>query len=321
LEYAKESGDFHVPISRTLRADYTPTADDSRRVSVGINADKTGYALTAGEHLAVTLDVTGGLQAFGYTVARALRLDYLDTLISSVSTLTASGVWAYGSRTLSSFGTLLTDIISGVWSYVSRTLTGLAGAHTLTVTIRSQTTSGTLVGARVSLKDGTDTSVLDQKTTDTSGLVRVSVDTGSYRLHVGQLAGYDTLAAQSLSVSDNQGVTYYLTPHQPGAPASPGLCTVYGYVLVGNTPVTGATVTAKLVSKGAIADNVLLSIQTLTATTDANGYFELGLIRSDQVTQGEAEYKVVIVTSGVNQTVTIPNQTSVNVSTLLVPQL
>lgn len=35
LEYAKESGDLHVPVSRHLKGAYTPSADSSRRVDMG----------------------------------------------------------------------------------------------------------------------------------------------------------------------------------------------------------------------------------------------------------------------------------------------
>lgn len=35
LEYAKESGDLHVPVSRMLKVEYTPSADGSRRVDLG----------------------------------------------------------------------------------------------------------------------------------------------------------------------------------------------------------------------------------------------------------------------------------------------
>jgi len=68
--------------------------------------DKTGYSLAVSPALA--------------SVCTEARLANLDATISSRSTLTAVGVWSYATRTLSSFGTL----ISGIWSYVTRTLTG-----------------------------------------------------------------------------------------------------------------------------------------------------------------------------------------------------
>lgn len=48
----------------------------------------------------------------------------IDTTISSRSSHTAANVWAVGSRTLTSFGTLVADTATAVWAAVTRTLTG-----------------------------------------------------------------------------------------------------------------------------------------------------------------------------------------------------
>ena len=61
-------------------------------VTVGTNNDKTGYALTSGEHTTIQSDVTTGMTTQGYTTARA---GYLDTLNGIVA-----AVWAYATRTL-----------------------------------------------------------------------------------------------------------------------------------------------------------------------------------------------------------------------------
>ena len=112
--------------------------DASGRVTVGSNADKTGYTLTSGEHTEIRSDVQSGLTAQGYTTARAPKLDNLDATVSSRAapgdavTLTtgersniATAVWSAASRTLTSFGTLVSDVASAVWGYATRTLTAL----------------------------------------------------------------------------------------------------------------------------------------------------------------------------------------------------
>lgn len=48
----------------------------------------------------------------------------LDAKVSSRSTLTATEVWGNPGRTLTSFGTLVSDIATAVWSSVVRTITG-----------------------------------------------------------------------------------------------------------------------------------------------------------------------------------------------------
>jgi hypothetical protein len=115
--------------------------DGSGRVTVGSNADKTGYTLTSGEHTQIQSDVQTGMSAQGYTTARAPKLDNLDATVSSraapgaAMTLTtgersniALAVWSATSRTLSSFGSLVSDVAEAVWSYASRTLTALGNA-------------------------------------------------------------------------------------------------------------------------------------------------------------------------------------------------
>ena len=66
---------------------------DTRVVS---NTDKTGYALTAGEHTSMATDVQTGLTAQGFTSTRGGYLDTLNGLVNAI--------WGNASRTLSAFG-------------------------------------------------------------------------------------------------------------------------------------------------------------------------------------------------------------------------
>ena len=52
-------------------------------VTAGTVSDKTGYALTAGEHTNIATDTQTGLTAQGYTSARATKVDNLDATVSS----------------------------------------------------------------------------------------------------------------------------------------------------------------------------------------------------------------------------------------------
>jgi len=85
----------------------------------------------------------------------------LDATISSRSTLTAAQVWEYGTRTLSSFGTLVADTAAAVWTYVSRTLTAfdfevdaeaLADAL-IAAGVASETFISRLLARRISIAD------------------------------------------------------------------------------------------------------------------------------------------------------------------------
>ena len=52
------------------------------------------------------------------------RLNHLDADITSRSSHSAADVWAVGTRTLTSFGSLVSDIATAVWSAGTRTLSG-----------------------------------------------------------------------------------------------------------------------------------------------------------------------------------------------------
>ena len=94
------------------------------------------------------------------------RLGNLDATISSRSTLTAAQVWANSTRTLSSFGTLVSDIVSSVWSAGTRTLTAISdssGITTLLSRIGSALSfTGSNVHVHVKAKDNLDFGALEK---------------------------------------------------------------------------------------------------------------------------------------------------------------
>lgn len=70
--------------------------------------------------------------------AAALGLSRLDAAITTRSSHSAADVWAVGSRTLTSFGTLVADI----WANATRTLTSLSGLVPANFTALSITAAG-----------------------------------------------------------------------------------------------------------------------------------------------------------------------------------
>ena len=68
-----------------------------------------------------------GVAGAGLTALGDTRIANLDATISSRSALTAQQVWEYGTRTLSSFGSLVADAAAAVWGSLTRSLTDKAG--------------------------------------------------------------------------------------------------------------------------------------------------------------------------------------------------
>ena len=130
-------------------------------VTVGTNNDKTDYALSAAGVSAVQ---------------------------SGLSTLTAKQVWEYGTRTLSSFGTLVSDVATGVWGAGTRTLSGFGTliADTWAHATRSLTDKAdfTLTAAYDAAKTAASTSDV---TTAVSGLS--TFDPATTEVDIGKVKG------------------------------------------------------------------------------------------------------------------------------------
>lgn len=86
----------------------------------------------------VTANVTGSISVSGDVTLAALQPNYapakagdemaltsgvISSIRTGLSTLTAQQVWEYGTRTLTSLGSAVADIVSGVWAAATRTLT------------------------------------------------------------------------------------------------------------------------------------------------------------------------------------------------------
>lgn len=89
--------------------------------SVGSNLDKTGYGLSATAIQAIWDALTSALTTVG-SIGKLL-VDNINATISSRSSHAAADVWSVATRTLTSFGTLVSDI----WANATRTLTSVGG--------------------------------------------------------------------------------------------------------------------------------------------------------------------------------------------------
>ena len=126
---------------------------------------------------------------------------------------------------------------------------------------------------------------------------------------------------------DSMTINYNYGAEEPTAPAT---CTVWGYLkdVFGNK-LSGATVQVTLSKSDGeyfeAASHVILK-KTLSTTTDANGYFELELIRSSEFENADVEYTLKITDSsgkkiefldGDTLEFSVPDQSSSNITTLI----
>lgn len=177
--------------------------------------------------------------------------------------------------------------------------TDASGANTVNVTISNGTTG--ISNAVVTVYGSDGATLVDQKHTSNSGVASFSLDSASYKVSVGAVPGYSSLAVQSLSVAANPtAATYTLSAVVPTPPSSSLARTVYGYVYgPDGQPLAGRTVTATYAGTAmSLATNALLSHATLTTTTDSLGYWQLALIVGSNFTKGDGRFNVSVSGNG-----------------------
>jgi len=126
-----------------------------------INPDGTGKVPSSNAALAAS-----------YTADRAGKLDNLNVTVGSRSSHSAADVWTSGTRTLSSFGTLVADIATAVWGAVARTLTTLSGLGHATATGQDEIKAAVgLVGNSEDTIENSESQVYNTDTADGSTVV------------------------------------------------------------------------------------------------------------------------------------------------------
>lgn len=102
-------------------------------VTVGTNNDKTGYGLADDAITSAKFDEStafplksadAGSTLVARTGADGDTLETLSDQLDGVAAASATAVWANGTRTLTSFGTLVADVATAVWAAGTRLLTG-----------------------------------------------------------------------------------------------------------------------------------------------------------------------------------------------------
>ncbi len=156
------------------------------------------------------------------------------------------------------------------------------------------------------------TSLVAVGITDSDGRASFNLDNGSY-LAIASAGGYVFGAHDTIIINGPTTDTVFGDQFDPGVPASPGLCRVYGHLYALNgEPETNATITASLPAGIALYNGVLVSPSALTATTDADGYFYIDLIPSDLMEPSGTKYEFTIARSDgviLRQRQEVPNLT------------
>lgn len=204
----------------------------------------------------------------------------------------------------------------------------MAGGGIYTVTFTIQTTGGSpIVGASLIVKDSTETNVVAiGGLSNGSGQIIISLNTGTYKVFVSVPPQYIAIATQTLVVgTSNVAVTYATPVYTPTAPSDPALCRVYGFLKFVNGKVAASIpVTFKPLAAGPVqaSGNIVAVAAEKEVVTDAGGYFETDLIRSntlDPVSNVEAgTYIVDCPKAGIkSRYITVPDENTKELRLLL----
>jgi hypothetical protein len=175
------------------------------------------------------------------TSTRAGNLDFLDAAISGV----AAAVWAAGTRTLTSLGTLAADTATAVWSAGTRSLTTLGSLAGDTATAVWAATTRTLSAFGFSVTAGT--------VSDKTGYAL----TAAY--DAAKSAGDATAVAQS-SLATSVTAVKAKTDNLPAAPADETLIIAATNAIqsaIATRAVPGDAMTLTVAAQAAVADKLL----------------------------------------------------------------
>ena len=119
-EIDASSTKLDASVSSRLAASSYTAPDNAGVAAVKVQTDKLTFN-GSNEVAASEATLQGRL-----TAGRAGKIDNLDAPVSSRSVHSAADVWAVGTRTLTSFGSLLADVASAVWAHAGRTLSSFS---------------------------------------------------------------------------------------------------------------------------------------------------------------------------------------------------
>lgn len=252
-------------------ADLAITASTGR-VTVGTNADKTGYSLTVTPPTAaqVTTAVwTDLLASSDFSTANSigkLLKDDIDAAISSAGggSLTAAGVWAYATRTLS--GTTDANLVTWKGSVPNNLITGRVDAN-------AQVVGGTVVVSGYTSGEDPASLVLGAAASswNTTGTIGAELNAIGAGLTAADVWAYGTRTLTGIvtaNVTQWKGSTVP-TPTVSGVPIVD-----IGYV-GGTAATTSATVAANVTQWQGVSPNALISGRVdavASVVNDKSGY-------------------------------------------------
>lgn len=220
----------------------------------------------------------------------------------------AGWVWNTPQNNHASLGTFGRNLDAPITS-----LSTGGGAQSLRVVCYDSTLDVVIPYAGVTIHNISQTALLGVGRTSAEGDVVFGLDAESCVVRA-FVSGYSFNAGDTVTLSDTEIDTVFGYWFDPGGPALPNLCRVYGHIYgVDGAPLSGLTVTASL-PKGTVQSGaVVVSPTMVTTVSDSTGYFYLDVIPSVSLMPPDSKYELTITQSGstiFRRRTLVPNLTS-----------
>ena len=171
----------------------------------------------------------------------------------------------------------------------------------------------TVPGANVAIRSLDQSALIAVGRSDSEGKVSFNLDADSY-VGVVTATGYLFAPFDTFQVTGAGADTLCGRQFDPGSPALPSLCRVYGHLYtISGIAEEGAVISVMLPSGAARSGQRVISPFAVMTLSDADGYFALDLIPSDSLNPSGAKYEFSITRKDgaiLRQRVQIPAQTS-----------
>ncbi|MEE8417442.1 MAG: hypothetical protein V3S06_02150 [candidate division Zixibacteria bacterium] len=270
---------------------YDPSIDS-------VIVDGTEFAVLNGVITSTNLSGSG-LDAMGEATWRNIDTTHIDTSLigkwlstSEDSAQVASIIWntPQSNHTIAgTFGKYLDAEISG--------LSSGGGAYSYQLVTYDTGVSQVIPGVSLSVRNLDQSALIAVGTSDALGSASFNLNAASY-VAIASSPGYifenfDTVVVAGAGVDSVYGYQF-----DPGTPADPSLCRVYGYLYnIEGNPESSATVAAWLPSGVTRLGTTIVSPFRKESTTDATGYFYIDLIPSANLTPTDSKYEIAITLS------------------------
>jgi len=170
------------------------------------------------------------------------------------------------------------------------------GPTPVRIFVRSAADSSSIENVHLTVKLAGDQTKKHEAMTGHDGWALMTLNLTAYDLYATANNYVFSTPALNLTVAgDSVRDTIWAEPFDPGAPAGPDLCRVYGWVYdLSGQPMANATVTARLTTAPVRYQDIVISPYERTTVSDSVGYWFLDVFPSEALTPNSAKYEFTV---------------------------